>query len=117
MTPETDLVERMMRLIRALADSTAGGRVSWQPTDEPTSFLTSLEHGSVLVESVDSDGVAPFRVSILNRDGVVVETISTTDDAVSTVGQFQELHRLYQTAKRQSFAVDETIDGLLNELE
>lgn len=115
---------KIERLIQLLDDRTEAGKVRWQPTDKPTSFLSVLSSGSVLVETKDQDGTSPYALRIINDDGVVTETFYTRHFEAANRSASTErpepwelaLRDLHQRARSAALGIDKTISALLDEL-
>jgi hypothetical protein len=115
---ESSLKERLIRLARNLLEKTGESAISWQPTDRPDAYLAPLRRGSVIIRTRDADGFAPFELGVLNSDGVEVESLASLSDSGATDRSVDIVLRpLHDLARRRAFTVDETIDGLIDELE
>jgi hypothetical protein len=66
----------------------------------------------VIVETVDSDHQAPYRLRITNDNGDVVAQVGPDDEFPQ-----EELQALYELVERRTLYVDETLDSLLADLE
>jgi hypothetical protein len=110
--------ERLFALVRTLADKTEAGDASWKKSDSATAFIYSLASGSVIIASLDNDGNFPYEVSLLNDQGEVIESRSSSgrwndDDE----GQWDDaLRRLYFAARGSALNIDGVLNSMLSSL-
>src|SRR4051812_43907758 len=109
---------RFIRLLQALVERTEEGRIHWTSGDDPTSFGVSLPSTSILIQSVDGDGEAPFRVSLADSNGVTIESFeseSPMDYPPETRSDIERLNRalrqLYEGARRNALGIDKILDA------
>jgi hypothetical protein len=101
--------EKIDRLIVRLRQVTEASRITWEAGSRADQLIWSSPNGSVVLESVDGDGLPPYRINVLDAEG-------RTTDAVQEGGQGR-LADLYDRARRLAFNLDATVDGLLAELD
>lgn len=82
------------KVISALLLKTEASEIEWRPA-WGQGFVFEGETGTVVVESRDGDGVAPFQIRILDDGGV--ETDRYLDDDSSTL-----LPKLYHRISRKT---------------
>jgi hypothetical protein len=119
--------QRLMALVQTLLDATAAGRVNWTTADDSgTAFKTNRSPGSVIVESDDRDGVAPFTVTLFNDRGNRVESLTTGYESIPDAeGQSSRRgypwnalwRKLYEAARGRALRIDTVIDALIEDLE
>ena len=102
--------EQITTILGILLRRTEGKEVAWEPTDEETVYITTVPSGSIIVESVDRDGRAPFRLSIVNKDGVLMDSVTESRGS-------GPLGLLYAVIQRQVAGIDEVLDKVLRELQ
>ncbi len=119
MATQTETEDRVTRLVEALRAKTATGEITWQPTDMPGAFAYGGGGGSVILESEDHDGQAPFVLRLLDPSGFEVESFTTWAEEsdpgeLPFAGAVADLYRLIRAALHTS---DQVLDNLLAELQ
>lgn len=87
--------------------------IRWRPGSRDDQALINTSLASIVVESADGDGVAPYRVRVLNSGGVTI----ASEEFRSGSSGFELASDLYQAAHNNSQRVDETLDSLVEQLE
>ena len=90
METETTVVENV---IDALLRKTEAALLDWEPAGHPNSFAFAGESGTVVVESRDRDGVAPFQLRILDDGGVETDRFLDRDSSTSLPKLFHLVSR------------------------
>lgn len=111
--PADDFDPRLPAIMERLLKVTREGGAEWLTTGRGDQLMYSAFNSSVIVESQDEDGLAPYIIRILNSDGRVV-TAMTCGAADEHIALAREL---FNAATRQSLKVDETLDSLLRNLD
>lgn len=110
---------RTQQLIDTLQERTHEGRIEWTATEfvdsdrERTGYEVSIAGSEIAIVRVLRGGGDPFYYfRVVNADGTVVDSVS----GLSGVN-YAILNQLWSTVDRKVRKVDETIDGILVELE
>lgn len=103
---------RVLAIVEKLLEQTRNGNLSWLSLGQ-SAYGYSSSSSTVIVASKDDDDNYPFLVSITNRSGAVVSSLMVRDDTEPMGSEVAELYRL---AGRAHLRVDETLDGLLADL-
>ena len=98
--------EKEIKLVKQLLDKTRKKILSWEPTAEAGEFFSTLG-GSV---SFTVRQVSQTREFLIMRDD--------SDRMLLTVDSFEvdDVSQLYAEARRQALKVDESLDGVLDQL-
>jgi hypothetical protein len=111
--------QRLAKVIKELLELTRAGKIGWSDAGK-YAFAYTSSIATVFIESVDQDGIAPFRFTLLNPDGVELESLSInprkdyySDDEEAIM---EDLGELYDLARRDALSIDRTIDRFMNEL-
>ena len=103
---------KLFEISRALLDMTRSRSLWWDVDESPGGFTAELPHGSVVV--------GPELISVRSPGGVVVEELgykAVDPEPEGSEGSFRALvEELYERARRQVLAVDETLDAVLDDL-
>lgn len=86
--------------------------MKWTAGSKEDTFLWSGSSASVVLSTKDNDGEAPWLVRLVDADGRTVESESV--DGRSEV--FAVTEELYSAARASALNIEETIDGLLEDL-
>jgi hypothetical protein len=101
-------------LVQRLEKRTEAGQVEWEDrSGNALSFSHSSDAGAIVIDTVDNDGVAPYRLRIFNDEGGLVAGV----DSMSSPDMSVSLRTIYQSARAQSLRVEQTIDSFLREFE
>jgi hypothetical protein len=107
---------RFRDLARILISRTEAGTLSWATTDIQTSYALVTPSGSVLMDSIDNDGAAPYAMAITNPDGLVIDRVRSAPDEESW-GELDDLIcHLYELARRSALNIDDVYRGILGDL-
>ena len=113
---ENNKASRLLTLARGLIEKTDSRVISWMFV-EPADYVLELENGAVIVNSVDADGLRPYRLTVLNREREIIETFQIGRSYDDDEAQLDVLLTdLYEIIRRRVDRVDETIDEILTEL-
>ena|SRR3989442_5611333 len=104
--------EKLLELLARLIDGTDRKEIRWTESDEQNVFRVTFRDGAVAVRMFsDEDGDQWYGVELLNSEGKSVE------DVVAYRGSEAEtLQELYTRARISALAVDEIIEGIVNEI-
>lgn len=106
---------KLRRLIDRLHDQTNTGSVTWTPGSREDTFIWSGTSASVILSTRDFDGQAPFELAVMDSDGRTVE--QATFGGLEGIEDLERVRALYKSARSSALNIDETIDGLLSDLE
>jgi len=105
--------DRIIRLCERLASAT-GTDVHWRE-DGQDRFSWQQVEGSVAIESRDKDGQPPYRLTIYNGSGALVDELSSVLLAGDEPAPWNDcLARLYRAARREALHADELIETLIS---
>jgi hypothetical protein len=104
---------RVKKIVDNLIPKTDSGIAKWEQARRKDQYIYSSAGASIIIETADADGLAPYRLKIANEAGEVITTVdSSTEDYPQ-----DRLGRLYELVLRRTLQIDETLDGLLRDLE
>lgn len=108
-------------LAEKLLAATRRGKIDWQ-SETDTSFSYMGSGTSVFVRSEETDGQPPIEVMLVNREGVVVESVSShrPPDAWSQREErpwHDTLVDLYSAARSSAFDIQKEISNVLDSIE
>ena len=108
-----------LRLIEKLIDATKENRVSWQQSSRDGEFFVDVKGYSIAVIlnqkslfSIDLDRTSYCTISIINEDGVLIDTCKITANDEG----YDKAEALYREAKRAFYRVDEVLTELAESL-
>lgn len=106
--------DKINDLIKKLKVNTESGKIEWQKTSRSGEFMVSLGNGAVSADRwEDSEGeYVDFRILNINGDEIGTWIFSKEE----TDG-YKKLLNLHNAIKSKYLKIDETLDGLLDELE
>ena len=103
-------------LIKKLISATEQKKISWDKTSRDTEYKVVLGSSMVTTDNwVDVDGEDCIDMAIWNSNGDKISSIVFVRQDSET--DYNELMRLYITAKNDYLKVDETIAEILSHLE
>lgn len=102
---------KIVDLLTRLKYATESGTLSWEQTDQDGAFMAILQRQRILISTRDDDGQAPYLVTILGRDGRIIDVVDS--EKMGLNGIFGDT---YQVARRNVAGIDKVIDDLLDEL-
>ena len=108
-----------LRLISKLIDATKENRVSWRESTRDNEFVAEISDYSVAVLynpkslfTIDLDRTAICVISILNEEGVMIDSCSFTSGEEG----YDSAVALYNEAKRSFYRVDDVLKELTDSL-
>jgi hypothetical protein len=117
-----DMDDRYIELLKSIIIKTNEDNAIWKDTSTSDQYALYLDSGSIIVDYYQERnhpeyGSQPegYGVTIINRDGVEIEDIKRWSSEGGEA--FDIIRDLYHTAKRSFLKVDETIDGMIEEVE
>ena len=110
--PLDDDTARVRKIAQRLIEQTRAGKIHWEPAGD-WSYVYSTSSSSVTLRCRDRDDDFPYVLAVYNSAGAVVAEVefSGSDELGRAVAD------LYRRAGRIHLNVDQTLDGLLSELE
>ena len=107
------------RLIEKLIDATKENRITWQQSTRDNEFVVEVNGYSVAVLlsskslfSIDPDKTAACIISLINEEGVTVDTCSIASNEEG----YESAVTLYNVAKRSYYKVDDVLKELADSL-
>lgn len=115
-----DLDTSLRVVARRLSAKTSIGDIKWARIGD-AGFLTHLGDASITIRSVDDDGRPPYRLAILDDNGIEIANLewSVERSSYGTVveGEYNpELAELYYAAQRSTTDVHRIVNDLLRRL-
>ena len=108
-----------LRLVDKLIDATKENRIKWQQSTRDNEFIVEINGYSVAVLlssrslfSIDPDKTAACIISLINEEGVTVDTCSIA----SNEDGYESAVALYNEAKRSYYKVDDVLNELADSL-
>jgi hypothetical protein len=121
-TASQDFNPQLGVLLDRLLAYTRHGSLAWERAGltrraiEP--FTVNMTQTTVRIRSVDSDQLAPFKVELLDKDGVLVETITIVSFPENARPHYSEvMTEIYRLARRQALDVDNVINAAIQDLD
>lgn len=115
--------QKIKKLVDSLILKTKEKNANWDRVGASNQFVLSLDGGKVILDKLVSkqDGLF-FRLLIINNNAEVIFTLNAKriDKPPLRVGgenDFDHLKELYEIINRIYFKVDETIEGIIGEIE
>ena len=108
--------EKIMQVVNRLISLTRQRRIHWEEAGRPDTFAFSTASSSVTVGTTDGDGAHPMFVNILDKQGDIVDRLTTTVDRDYWREWFDVVGELHTLARRSATDADKVIDALLAEL-
>lgn len=109
---------KIARLVTSLVNRTERGELSWEPTSEDGVFMAAFPDYSLTIDALARDfGNDPiYRISIYNKTGALIDTMSTEDD-LGIPNQYPVLKNLYDTARRTAMGIEQALDSIIDALD
>jgi hypothetical protein len=137
---------RVQQIVTGLLARSRRGELGWQifkskpgtlmadpeNDSEPDGFSYSTESATVVIGTVDGDGVAPFYLEVLDSAGIVVESVTifppirTVRDESGNMTRpkrspeerdfLVKVREIYSIARRRALRTDEVLDTLATDL-
>lgn len=109
--------DKHLTLIDSLLQKTAEGKANWSRTGASGQYVIILEAGSIKLDQFfynhHDDTNRGYALTLLNSNGDRIDEIQQEEG-----DQHYELMKtLYDAVERDYLRVDETIDGMLSELD
>jgi hypothetical protein len=110
-------------IIKVLLDKTIAGNANWSRVTNSETYFLILENGRVLIEKlVLKSGGQGIQFTILNKKNDVVHStlakrLDTPSIVVKSDDNFDILNDLYESVRKALFKTDETIRGIIIEIE
>ena len=105
--------ENIKSLITGLIEKTNAKRANWDKTSRPNEFKLHFDMGAVTTDNWYDDSENEYvDFAIYNSLGDRIDVFSVSRNNPD----YQEIIRLHTTAKKEYYKVDETINGLLDEI-
>lgn len=103
-------------LIDSLIYKTEVGEAEWDKVSRTDQFKLNLDHGQVYVERfVTNKNNLLYRFSVENVNGDKIATLSGSNQ-LSQLGNQEKIKELYEKIKTAYYKVDETLEGLIGEV-
>lgn len=108
-------VARAARILQRAVELTRSGSLTWTSRDSRAyAYEVDLPSGNIEVGTVDNDGTAPYNFKVYTpRPYTLVAELNGRRNPEFT----DDLRALWQTVERQVSGIDDTLDGLLSDLE
>lgn len=107
-------------LIENLLEKTKKRETNWDRIGKNDRFILFLDNGKVTLDKVISNkGNLFYQFSIINNSGDNIFNISKSKDSDSPlvlIHEYNLLKELHEEIKKAYFKVEETIEGLLGEV-
>jgi hypothetical protein len=107
------------KLVEALIAESKNGSLEWEPMSGQRSFTVPLRKGSVAIRHCSYEEEDWYEISILNDQGVEVETLTNSkldEDEGWTRKWYEILQQLFDLARRKALKSDEVLSDILEEL-
>lgn len=101
--------EKLSQLIDSLLQRTRNRSLSWSVTATSDNFLASFNRFGVSIQRTDTRII----LRVLDEDGKVVES---WNDSQLFLPDDKNLRELFTLARRSARGIEESLDGLLQEL-
>lgn len=105
--------QRIKNLIKTIVEKTDKGEITWGKTSRENEFKLFMENGAITTDNWEFEGEDYIDMSIYNNFGDKIENFSPDKGSE----EFSIIKELHQSAKREFFKVEKTIDGMFMELQ
>ena len=111
--------DKIRTLINNLSTKTDSREANWERVGRSEKFNLILENGIISMDKlVSNKGNLIYQFSISNLKGDIIQQVSAIKkDTFPLDFDYETLKEFHQNIKKAYFKVDETIDGLLGEIE
>lgn len=111
-------MEKQQKLVDILLKRTRAGSMDWKDTPKEGVYQVSFANSSVQIKQGGDFSDELFIISLLNRDGEVVDTFNDEDIDPSRGGPYYKAMReICTTARRTALGAEKVLDEILGELE
>jgi hypothetical protein len=111
--------EQIVRLASTLIERTLSAEsLPWQQADYYSTFLLATPNGSVSIGAVDRDDAPPFRLSLFDKEGQIIDSLISEWGPDNLPAWWNEvLANVWNAARSQAFNVRSVISEFLADLE
>ena len=107
--------DKFLKLMDELRQATIEGKITWEETADESQFRALLKPGMVrigrqVLYSEDGDITTTYSITLLNREGRVVEEFMTPEPYLEQMGG------LFELARRTAMKGEQLLDDFLAEL-
>ncbi len=103
----------MVNLLNRLHRLTSMGKIEWELTETDETFQTSFLNYSVRIFPQGSD----YRLSVLNSEGIVVETVNDPGLFEVSDTAYADLKGLHELARSYALGGEQALDEIINALD
>ena len=110
---------KIKSLVENLYAKTEKKEANWERIGKKDQFVLILDNGKVLIDKLfTSKGELVYQFSIININGDTIFSINALKKEAFSLepDDYSVLKDLHEVIKKSYFKVDETIDGLLGEV-
>jgi hypothetical protein len=106
-------------LVTRLTELTERGRVEWQETANPNTYLAPVGKFIVTIAKADSEGDPDYSVRILDQTGKAIERASAmfASPTSEAGGDWVRLRDLHEAARRRALHSEKVVSELLSSLD
>lgn len=104
---------KIVRIIQGVVRQTNAGKIDWDVTEREDVFQASFPNYSIRLSYTESAMGVDYWLTVLNDEGVVIESVSDVDVRDELDGAYKIMERLYANARRVALGVDKALDDLL----
>ncbi len=111
---------KIKTLIDNLLAKTKKRETKWERVGKSDQFILFLDNARVSIDKlISSKGQLFYKFSIINSSGDIILNINGIKDEIAfdLKSDYNTLKELHQEVQKAYFKVDETIEGLLGEIE
>ncbi|QGZ40326.1 hypothetical protein IP92_05081 [Pseudoduganella flava] len=112
--------DKLNSIVQSLVQGTEAKKLNWQSTARKNELMLNLGHGSITVDSWEFEGehgesMSLADISFLNNTGEIIErsVFSLAEDRQD----YKQLMVLHNLARRNALKIDETLEGMLTEIQ
>ena len=110
--------EKQYKLADAIIEKTAEDKIEWKETFDESAFEASLKEYTIKISmDVDFNSDVNYLISILNKDGKLIEVFSDEDlDKNGKHDYYCALRDAYELIRRKTKGIEKALDDILDEL-
>lgn len=109
---------KIISLIESLNTKTQNKEANWERIGKSDQFVLTLGNGKVSVNKViTKDSVVVYQFAIFNaKSDTIFNVNAIKGNTILSSSDYELLKTIHESIKKMYFKVDETIDGLLGEI-
>lgn len=105
--------EKIQLLIKTIIEKTNNNEITWGKTARENEFKLFMDTGAITTDRWDHEDIQYVDLSIYNNFGDKIENFFPDESSKD----FEIINELHKSARREFYKVDQTLEGMFQELQ